>query len=55
LRPGGDNTITLGDARVASFGLVGGADGKDLEEICFVFQRIEMSTKAITASDDMRP
>ncbi|AKU99831.1 hypothetical protein AKJ09_06495 [Labilithrix luteola] len=45
--------MKLTNAGVASYGLVGGAEGKDLEEICFSFQRIEFTVKGNMAADDL--
>lgn len=44
--------IRLTNASVASFAILG-ADGKDLEELCFTFQKIELSQgKGVVAVDD---
>lgn len=37
--------LKLTNATVSNYSLVGGVEGKDLEELCFTFQHVEFSVK----------
>jgi type VI secretion system secreted protein Hcp len=43
--------LKLTNAVAVSFAIVG-TDGKDVEEVCFTFQKIEIAMKGMVAADD---